>query len=182
MFDHPLGVADFQLYLLKAMNPPESLLAPALIELESSKEDMSARFDSVHQALWPPDGGSAKNILSILDQVSRPGSLPDGGAVFSLPIWKGFLYTVSFDPTGHFFYTSHFTRRGRRNTALTLRPWEILESELPEMFDQIEEFETWGPSYRVLTARCLENGEVFRLRFGFGLLQAIIFRSGSASA
>ncbi|MEV0292311.1 hypothetical protein [Nocardia sp. NPDC050710] len=176
MLEDDLGLADFQLYLLKAMDPPESLRTAALADLGSSKQDMFAKFDNVHQALWVLDGGVASNILPMLDQVRVPGSHPEGSVAFSLPIWKEFLYIVSFDSTGRVFSTTEFSRRDGRETDLVVRPWEILESELPEMFDRIEEFETWGPSYRVLTARHLESGEVFRLRFGFGLLQAVISR------
>ncbi|WP_054816165.1 hypothetical protein [Nocardia arizonensis] len=167
-----LGSADFQLHLLKTMDAPESLLTAALNDLGSSKEDMLARSADVHRALWIGEGGSASNILPILDRVRVPSQRGEGSFAFSLSVWKGYLYIVSFDPTGDMFDTIEFIRRDDRSSDPILNPWEILEGELPELFDRIEEFESWGPSYKVVTARHVASGEPFRLRFAYGLLQA----------
>ncbi|MGQ4601533.1 hypothetical protein [Nocardia sp. R6R-6] len=95
-----LGSTDFRLHLLKTMDAPDSLLTAALDDLGSSKEDMLARSADVHRALWIRDGGSARNILPMLDRVRVPSPREEGSFAFSLPVWKDFLYVVSFDATG----------------------------------------------------------------------------------
>lgn len=176
-----LGALDFQLHLLNTMDAPESLRAAALEGLGCSKEDMLARSADVHRALWIREGGSASDILSILDRARVRSPCGEGSFAFALPVWEDFLYVVSFDPTGDIFDRSEFVRRGDRVSDPAVTPWEIVEGELSRTFGGIEEFESWGPSYKVVTARHSVSGVLVRLRFAYGLLQAVLSPGVDAS-
>lgn len=68
-----LGTVDFQLYLLKTMDPPGPLLESALEQMGRTTGDMLARYEVVSRAT-KPRFGSARRIRSILSEVMMDGS------------------------------------------------------------------------------------------------------------
>ncbi|WP_157225167.1 hypothetical protein [Nocardia thailandica] len=165
------GIIDFQLYLLKAMDPPQAVAAAALAELDRSPEQMIASFEKVHRSTWILEGGSAENILPLVEGVGVPVP-PCFSAVyemaFALPLWPELLLAVAFNSDSRVFDAVEFVRAPDSTQVPEVRPWRLLEKEAYEVFDRVEEVESWG-DYRILAARNGEHGEVHRLRFGRGL-------------
>jgi hypothetical protein len=171
----PLGtlkVRDYQLYLLKTMNPPGSLLEEALEALDSTRDEMLAAYEAVSPMvrLRPGSPERIKSILadSILDE--KPDGADRQTSVYGLSLWPRFVFCVKPEETGLFIERAWFARfhdvRSENFPAL----WNFLESDLIDAFDDVHDIDGWG-HYSSYTAQNKVDGQQYFLRFAWGLLQ-----------
>ncbi|MFI5776816.1 hypothetical protein [Nocardia sp. NPDC051570] len=174
MSSNGLGVVDFQLYLLKTMQPPGALLAAALEELGCTSSDMAVGYEGVSRETKLTEGGSADRLTTILDEafVDQPSGMGRETFAYHLPLWPKFTFLLSFDSTRKFIYKGEFVRRPGCRAGEGVTSWDFLQIELTDSFDQICEIDTWG-TYDSYTARDSNLGERCFLRFAWGLLQEI---------
>ncbi|WP_194838785.1 hypothetical protein [Nocardia sp. XZ_19_369] len=176
------GVKDFQLYLLKTMDPPESLLTTALAEMGCSIDDMDASLENIQKATWLSLGGSAEKIVTMLSEVcvSAPARSDHKVYAYNLPLWPEFDFVATFDLSGKVLSHSEFVRFAGRGPETGATPWDFTERDLVGNFDQITRTEDWG-SYTTYHARDTASDQWYWLRFGWGLLQDIRLRKGLAA-
>ncbi|WP_405166534.1 hypothetical protein OG203_16435 [Nocardia sp. NBC_01499] len=172
---------DFQLYLLKTMDPPESLLTTALAELGCSIDDMDASLENIQRSTQLSLGGSAEKIRTMLSEVcvSSPARPDHQAYAYNFPLWPEFDVVLTFDPSGKVLSNAEFVRFTGHYTESGITPWNFTERDLVGNFDQITRTETWG-SYATYNARDTDRDQWYRLRFGWGLLQDIRLRKDSA--
>ncbi len=165
-----LNVRDFELYLLKTMLPPDSLLAAALNELGCSVDDMIVSFEAVDRATKlgrVPQG----NMISILEDVLvRDLNVDIGTFAYGIPLWSELTFMLAFDGSGTMITRAEFVRRVDLPPGSWPVPWNFVEHEMDDVFDEIGEFNDWG-HYHSCIARVKNSDERQFLRFAWGLLQ-----------
>jgi hypothetical protein len=176
-----LGVDDFQLYVLKVMDPPARLLHAALDQLGRTPEDMIAGYEAVSGTVMgafrcarsaaPP--GLRELFTSILSEAFlEEASEADHGVLnHHLPVWPDFVFQMSFNDAGSVLQDAHFSRT-RSQPPEEVNEWRFLESELATTFVNIREVDLWG-SYASYLAVHRRLNKRFFLRFSWGLLQEI---------
>ncbi|MFI7002333.1 hypothetical protein [Nocardia sp. NPDC050175] len=169
-----LGIVDFQLYLLKTMDPPEALLTAALAELGCSIDDMEVSLENIQSATQLWRGGSAGEIVTMLSDVcvSAPTGAGHQTYAYNFPLWPEFDVVLTFDPLVRVLSNAQFVRFTGHYSESGVRAWNFTERDLVENFDQITRTEVWG-SYATYNARDTDRDQWCRLRFGWGLLQDI---------
>lgn len=172
------GIVEFQLYLLRTMKPPEHLLAHALDRLGRTEEEMQNAADVISRALRP-QLGPAEPVTTIADflhttlsgaRLPRPGGDRE---FYRIPLWKEFIFEASFEYSGRIIKQAKFTRNPlHKPPGGEAEAWDFPEEDLPRRFTEIQEIDEWG-HYRTYLARTPESGDVFFLRFAWGVLQQI---------
>ncbi|MGW7405075.1 hypothetical protein ACWGI9_15305 [Streptomyces sp. NPDC054833] len=166
-----VGVIDFQLYLLKVMDPPAALLESSLKKLNRTEVEMDDRQEAVSQ-LIRLGAGSARKLVVILEQALVDASgASEQRYVYRLPLWPDFKFLVSLDGSGRFIESMEFESDGDCGEGAKIVPWGFLETWLGVNFDQVRMIDGWG-HYRTYMAQSSDNEEVF-LRFAWGLLQEV---------
>ncbi|GAA0964257.1 hypothetical protein [Actinocorallia libanotica] len=169
---------EFQLYLLRTMKPPKHLLAHALDLLGRTEEEMRKAADAVSRALRP-QLGTAEPVTTVADFLHTTlsgGRLPrpdDDRNFYRIPLWEEFIFEASFGCSGRFIEQAKFTGDpSRRLPDGEPEAWNFLEDDLSQRFTEIQEIDEWG-HYRTYLARAPESGDMFFLRFAWGVLQQI---------
>ena len=175
-----IGVIDFQLYLLKTMDPAPSFLAGSLKALDRSIDDMLASFEAV-SPLLKTKPGSATRLKLILDDAfledRRIESLSLASA-YRLSLWPMLDFLVSTDESGLFIGRAGFQRRIDSETSSSLAAWNFLEGDLADAFGDVSEIDAWG-HYSTYIAQDSASGRKYFLRFGWGLLQEVVPQSSN---
>jgi hypothetical protein len=164
-----VGLMDFQLYLLKTMNPPSALLSGALDRLERSAEGMVSSYKAVSPLLMMREG-QFQSLEEILEEARQEDlSENDHEHIYRIPLWPEFAFKVCADESGLLIYSAEFTRVGNVFAGDGPEVWKFLKCDLPVRFPNARAIDLWSPyeSYAVG-----DRGEIF-LRFGWGLLQEI---------
>lgn len=171
MTSNNLGVTEFQLYLLKTMQPIQSLLDPALSALNCGKDQMLADAEAVSKSIMPGKGGSAHALKTILNDALIEHSRGTGSDIFlyHLPLWKEFAFRLELDDLP-FMKRVEFVRY--TDFKEEIAPWRLLELDVKERFDEVREVDSWG-TYNSYTARDPRVGDQIFLRFSWGLLQEV---------
>jgi hypothetical protein len=171
MTSDKLALIDFQLYLLKTMQPPRPILDSALLRLNSTTEHMLASADSISKSIMPGKGGSAHAIKPILhDALIKATRGPESETLlYRLPLWEEFAFRLELDDLP-FMKRVEFVEHTGADEELA--PWKFLEIHLSEKFDQVREVDSWG-TYNSYTVRDHETGSHLFLRFSWGLLQEV---------
>ncbi|MEU4313831.1 hypothetical protein [Nocardia sp. NPDC024068] len=166
-----LDLFDFQLYLLKTMQPPRPILDSALIRLKSTTEQMHAGADSISKSIMPGKGGSAHTLKLILhDALINETRGPESETLlYRLPLWEEFAFRLELDDLP-FMKRVEFVDHTGADEELV--PWKFLEIHLSEKFDDVREVDSWG-TYNSYTVRDHETGRHLFLRFSSGLLQEV---------
>ncbi|MBC2907014.1 hypothetical protein [Streptomyces cupreus] len=166
-----VGVIDFQLYLLKVMDPPASLLDSSLKKLNRTAAHMKDRHGVVSQ-LIRLGSGNARNLEIILKeaQVDSRGERGQWN-VYQLPLWPDFKFSILLDQTGRFVEKMEFEQCNDSEGVNQIAPWRFLEADLAANFDQVRTIDGWG-HYHTYNAQGFDREKYF-LRFAWGLLQEI---------
>lgn len=169
-----IGVDDFQLYLLKTMDPPAVLLAGALEKLDRTADEMHARYEAVSSSirLRPGSVHRLKSILSDALLSEELEGVEDGTSVYSLPLWPKLTFLVSPDESGLFVKWARFAGCDDYRSESGPTVWDFLESDLINTFAQVRDIDAWG-HYSTYTARDQDSDQWYFLRFAWGLLQEI---------
>lgn len=173
------GVDDFQLYLLKTMDPPDQLLAAALDRLRYSRGEMRERYEKISRMTKLISGcvGELKDVLAdaLVDKA------PEGQGEkrrYSLPLWPKYYFGIIFSNQDEFIKQAAFERRlPALDLVDPVGVWDFLVTDLADMFGNIEEIDVWG-HYETFLADNLRDGRKYFLRFGWGLLQEIELLNG----
>jgi hypothetical protein len=169
-----LDFVDFQLYLLKTMDPGPSLLAGALESIDRTTDDMLACYDKVSPLLKlsPGSAGRLKSILSDARLDDDLNGKVHGAYAYRLPMWSEFIFLVTPDDSGMFIAHARFGRARRSATKTEPTAWNFLESELSDYFTQVRDIDIWG-HYSTYSVVDEGSGRRYFLRFAWGLLQEI---------
>lgn len=166
------GVLDFQLYLLKTMDPPDQLLAAALERLGSTRAEMKDRYEAVSPMMALMSGSSA-NLRSLLAAAVVDKTLEAGGEklIYSFGLWPRFNFGIRFVDQGEFVSRAAFERKPQGPAfARPIHVWNFLTNDLSNHFGNVKEIDAWG-HYETFLADDLDDGRKYFLRFGWGLLQ-----------
>ncbi|WP_280422700.1 hypothetical protein [Nocardia carnea] len=171
MTSNKLGLVDFQLYLLKTMQPPRTVLDPALTRLNSTTEHMLASAESISKSIMPGKGGSAHALKSILHNalINETRGPESETLLYRLPLWEEFAFRLELDNLP-FMKRVEFVDYIEFNQKAA--PWRLLEIHISERFDEVREIDSWG-TYNSYTVRDPETGNHLFLRFSWGLLQEV---------
>jgi hypothetical protein len=166
-----LGVTEFQLYLLKTMQPIRSLLDPALAALNCDKDKMLAGAEAVSRSIMPGKGGSAHTLKTILNDtlIEKSHGRESDTFLYLLPLWKEFAFRLELDDLP-FMRRVEFIRYTASEEEIA--PWKFLELDVEERFDEVREIDSWG-TYNSYTVRDPGSGDQLFLRFSWGLLQEV---------
>ncbi|MCD0450027.1 hypothetical protein LO762_12605 [Actinocorallia sp. API 0066] len=174
MVGYGLDKDDFQLYLLKTMDPPTPLLDSSLGVLGSDRGGMKVSYGSVSE-LMKPISGSPHSLKAMLRDslVSEDGS---GGNIVSgyrLSLWPEFVFWLAIDSSGLFIEKAGFGRAsGGPRTGGPIEPWGFVIGDLDNEFSGVEFIDEWG-HYSTCHAWHGESGKRLFLRFAWGLLQEV---------
>jgi hypothetical protein len=170
-----LDLTDFQLFLLKSMEPPEQLLASSLRELGRGLGDMMESHDLISLLMrHGPD--YAENVRRILgdDAAGVTGEAGNSDIEYRrvLPLWPSYTFHASFDPSGQWLLRAGFIHTPGSREEYDPVPWRLLEDDLPQVFGHVHELDAWG-SYASYSAVDIRQGGRRFLRFSWRMLQEI---------
>ncbi|MEV0106458.1 hypothetical protein AB0H42_08970 [Nocardia sp. NPDC050799] len=171
MISNKLGLVDFQLYLLKTMQPPRPVLDSALARLNSTTELMLTSAESISKSIMPGKGGTAHALKPILhDALINETRGPESETLlYRLPLWEEFAFRLELDNLPFMKRVEFVSYTELDETAA---PWKLLEINISEKFDEVREIDSWG-TYNSYTVRDPETGNHLFLRFSWGLLQEV---------
>ncbi|MGA6205484.1 hypothetical protein ACPESR_12075 [Nocardia testacea] len=166
-----LAVNDFQLYLLKTMQPPRPILDSALSRLNSTTEHMLASADSISKSIMPGKGGSAHALRPILHEalINEARGPESEILLYRLPLWEEFAFRLELDNLPFMKRVEFVDLTGAEEG---IAPWKFLEIHTSERFDEVREIDSWG-TYNSYTVRDRQTGRRVFLRFSWGLLQEV---------
>lgn len=175
------GVVEFQLYLLKVMQPPEEKLAAVLEGLQRTGEDLDRASEKVSMVLHPrlreprPVPAMSGDVAEMLRGAAVPGprEYAGEGQWYRFSVWPEFAFHMTFEDSVGFLGVADFVRwpsGGEENAEPEV--WRFLESDLTARFAEIKEVDVWG-HYQSYVGRSLTDGHEYFLRFGCALLQEI---------
>lgn len=173
-----IGVFDFQLYLLKVMDPPSSLLEGALDLLGADEETMRDRAGRISKILQPRFGMSL-DVREILDEARV--EIEDSGSTkgshiycYRLSVWPDFEFRIQFDPSSQFILQAAFYRIAmlELHAPRELEPWKFLRSDVRGTFSNVQEVDKWGHYETCVTFDTERRRRLF-LRFAWSMLQEV---------
>jgi hypothetical protein len=168
------GINEFQLYLLKTMDPPSLLLSAGLRRIDCTAADMERAYELVDPLTKLAGGKQGKNFKMILRD-ALVSAEPDGlKMLYRLPL----LFKVSLDDSGSFLMKAEFVRNSEAGSEIPLAPWAFLESDLHLKFNQVQLLDIWG-HYATYSARAISGGGRYEFRFSWGLLQEVDLVEGA---
>jgi hypothetical protein len=165
---------EFQLYLLKTMDPPSALLSGALDRLERSEADMTSSFEVVSPLIRLMNPEQFRNLDGILEGVREESRSQDGREhIYRIPPWSEFAFKVCTDEPARFIERIGFVREGGAFREEDCpKVWKFLTCDLPGRFPNAREIDGWGHYESFIVEDSTEGRKTF-LRFAWGLLQEI---------
>ncbi|MEU8435455.1 hypothetical protein AB0F18_21565 [Streptomyces sp. NPDC029216] len=172
MTQSDLDSTEYQLYLLKTMDPQPEILDRALTEIGFSKDQMEQEWERVKSVILMPSG-SAGRTRDILRDV-RTHQEQDGLVErYKFPLWPDYELEIEYHSAGDFFMRLWFVRApGSRPPVGQPTPWTWLKDEVLAQYQDVKELTLWLPyeTYDVLNP---QDGKRYFLRFGWHVLQEI---------
>ncbi|WP_433664143.1 hypothetical protein ACQPW1_19655 [Nocardia sp. CA-128927] len=136
---------DFQLYLLRSMMPQPSLLEPSLRARRKSESEMEEKFEAFSAATRFRTGSSGvvRDALAavVVNETVDPGN---DTISYGFDLWPDFVFSIGYRESMPLIAPHGFVRRKDPAGVASVAPWCFLESEIADVFDDIETIDMWG--------------------------------------
>ncbi|MFF4645964.1 hypothetical protein [Streptomyces sp. NPDC001389] len=172
MTPNDLNSTEYQLYLLKTMDPQPETLERALTDTGFSIDEMEQNAERVKSTILMPSGsaGRTRGILSDVRTHQERDGLVER---YKFPLWPDYEFEVEYHSAWDFFMRLWFLRApGSDSPTGQPTPWTWLKDEVLAQYEDVKELMLWLP-YETYDALNPQDGKRYFLRFGWHVLQEI---------